>query len=538
MNSNDKHEYMNGDNAGNSPKPIRKLVKVKNNQQQQQYMGSGYPQQQEVYRGQHEAPPKQMYQGQHETQPQQNYHGQHEAPPQQNYQGQHEAPSPAYYRGQHEAPPQYYQGKYEAPPQYYRGRHEAPPPMVMAYGNDRSKKGSWVDVVLKITAILVSLVIIVLLFLNMPIVWYKKNGQKERVSVITYFKRWQPLVEIEGELDKTQVDTKVDVEVVPEDFDDGLDLPQLVEGQYTVLFLGFDEEQCNTDVIWVCQFDIYGGRLNILQIPRDTCLPDYTSAANGKFNSIYQLGTHQELTPIMRVVNAIQENFNIPIDAYITTCCTDIQNMVDTVGGIPMDLDDTIMYEGDKTIEAGHPTILTGEQAEWFVRYRYGWLEGDIGRIKNQRRFMAAAMQKLLSIVSEEGKTKLYSYMKQIYDHKWIATDMSIEDLSKLSDFAATLSMDKVMVNMVPGEGTDNDHPYVSWDGVPYSIYSVHKQETIDMLNKYYRPYQTKLTPDEVTIVEYITEHTYSNYDDTGATLADVEGSSAPMKNPEIFGDF
>lgn len=70
---------------------------------------------------------------------------------------------------------------------------------------------------------------------------------------------------------------------------------------------------------------------------------------------------------------------------------------------------------------------------------------------------------------------------------------MSVEDMSKLSDFCGTLSMDSVQVDMVPGEGTTNNAPYIGVDGNQYSIYSIHKQETIDLLNEYYRPYQTPL---------------------------------------------
>ena len=122
----------------------------------------------------------------------------------------------------------------------------------------------------------------------MPILWYKKSGQPdERVSIMTYFKRWQPTVDIEGELEKPQMDLNVDTDIVKEDFTDGLDLPQLVEGQYTVLFLGFDEDQELTDVIWICQFDIAGGKLNILQVPRDCAVPNYTSNETTKINSVY-----------------------------------------------------------------------------------------------------------------------------------------------------------------------------------------------------------------------------------------------------------
>ncbi|MBQ1340112.1 MAG: LCP family protein, partial [Ruminococcus sp.] len=325
-------------------------------------------------------------------------------------------------------------------------------------------------------------------------------------------------------------DPQINTEVVEIDYDDGLDLPQKIEGQFTVLFLGFDEDVCNTDIMWIMEFDIRGGKMNILQIPRDSFMPYYTSSPNGKANSIYNLGRADVQPPIQRVVDAVEESFGIPIDAYITTVCTDIVDIVDLIGGIPMHLEEQIMYEGDKIIPAGDIT-LSGQQTEWFMRYRYGWLEGDIGRVKNQRRFMAAAMKKLISIVGG-GEDNLYKFLYEIYKNKWIATDMSVGDLTKLGDFAGTIELENVFVNMVPGEGSSMDNLYIGPDGNGYSLYSIHKQETIDMLNKYYRPYQRKMLLSDSTIAELYTDHAYGVYDDTGATLDKLERATEPPRDP------
>ena len=400
------------------------------------------------------------------------------------------------------------------------------------YGSEKGGKKSKKDVIIKTSSILMSLVVIVALFLNMPILWYKKTGQPDqRVSIIKYFKLWQPLVEIEGELDKPQINLNVDTNVVSEDFTDGLDLPQLVEGQYTVLFLGFDEDQELTDVIWICQFDIAAAKLHILQIPRDCAVPNYTSNPTTKINSVYYEGYDQEVSKIQRVVNCVQDNFGVPIDAYVTTACFDIVDIVNLIGGIPIHLDNEIIYEADKIIPAGD-VKLSGEQAEWFVRFRHEWLQGDIGRVQNQRRFMAAAMQKLLSIVKDEGKMKLYSYLNTIYKNKWIATNMSVDDLSKLADFGSTLKMENVSVNMVPGE----DAMYYAADGVEYSIYSIHKRATLDLINESFRPYQLPLLMSDSNIIEYVQEYEYQYdlYDDTGITFEELETATEPLRNPDM----
>jgi len=389
-----------------------------------------------------------------------------------------------------------------------------------------SKNKPWKDILVKIGAVTASIVIVGALILNMPII--KDSKTDKRISIIRMFKTWQPLVENEGELEPNTMKLNIDPERSLPDFSDGLDLPQLIEGQFSVLLLGFDEDVFNTDVIWVVQFDIGHAGINILQIPRDTFVPDYTTGYTGKINSVYSMGDPYILPPIQRVVNTIQDNFGIPIDAYVTTTCFDIVDMVDIIGGIPITIDNEIIYEADKIIPAGD-IVLNGQQAEWFVRFRREWLQGDIGRMQNQRRFMAAAMQKLLSIVRDEGRLKLYSYMKQIYDNEYIYTDLSLENMSMLADFAATMTMESVQVNMIPGE----DAEYYAEDGVKYDVYSVHKQEMIDMLNAYFRPYQRQMTEWDTEITELAEYHSHSIYDDTGATLEELQEATEPLRDPD-----
>lgn len=388
--------------------------------------------------------------------------------------------------------------------------------------NSSGKTGRAKNILVKAGAILLSLAIIVLLILNMPIIAYNKNGQPtENISIITFFKRWQPL-NLEGDLEVPVQDFNVNSDIVHDDFTDGLNLPQIIEGQYSVLFLGFDEDGFRSDVNWIFQFDIAAAKINVLQIPRDTFMPVYTSNITGKFNSIYGQGSGDK-TPIQNVVNAVQENFGIPIDAYVTTHCYDIVDIVNLIGGIPVELDEQIMYEADKIIPAGKST-LTGQQAEWFVRYRHGFSEGDIGRVKNQRIFLAAAMEKLLNIYEEEGSLAFYGYLKEIYDNEYIHTDLSVEEIGMIADFASTVSMENVQVNMVPGEGADFYAP----DGNNYSVWSVHKQAAIDMLNEYYRPYQNDLTLEESALEELVTNYLTTHNDDTSDNLQELHDGVDP----------
>lgn len=391
----------------------------------------------------------------------------------------------------------------------------------------KSKKASKAaNAAVKAVSVTISMFLIIMLVLNMPIVAYtdSKTKKTENISIVSLMKRAKPLVDIEGELSSMSV-SDINPEIVTPDFTDGLDLPQIIEGQYTILFLGFDEESLNHDVNWIVQFDIAKATLNILQIPRDTFMGydgTYAVPATGKFNSVYRQNSAGG-SPIQSVVNAVQDNFGIPIDAYITTNCFDIVDMVDLIGGIPITLEQEMMYEADKRIPAGY-SVLSGEQAEWFVRYRRTFTdEGDIGRVKNQRKFLAAAMTKMMNIIEDEGRLKFYSYLKEIYQNQYILTDMSIEDISKVADLASTLDMSNVNVYLLPGEGADYYPPDYNPADPPQSVWSVHKQAAIDLINENFRPYQLDMGLYNSAIMELVTDYLNVSNDNASDNLEDIQ---------------
>lgn len=372
-----------------------------------------------------------------------------------------------------------------------------------------------------IASILVGLIIIVVMVLNVPVIEMTKTDRDgstytEYVSLLEWFKSRQPMVEKEGVLSK---DTN-SYELVShaEEIDDKRDFTndQIIEGQFTVLCLGFDEDRSNTDVIMLFLFDIVDKKISIMQIPRDCYVPEYTSSETGKINSVYGFGDN-DMIPIQRVVDAVRDNFGIPIDRYITTGCDDIVDMVDLIGGIPINLPEDVFYSYDKIIYAGEQ-VLDGEHAELFVRARKGYTEGDLGRVKAQRIFLAAAMEKALDM----GSVQMTKFLSEVHKKGLIATDMTLKEMSILSDFGGLMDLNDVSVHMVPGEGVKD------YNG--YDVYSIHKQATVDLLNKYFRPYQTDLHYDDLPITEIVESDYYGTdlYDDTRDTLQEIANGATP----------
>ena len=371
-------------------------------------------------------------------------------------------------------------------------------------------------------AIAAALFLCIMMVLNMkliPVTEYDQFGRviepARRISVMEKFRAWQPFLEIDGELESKEYSFAPTQEVIQTPkgmFDDGLDLDQIQEGQFAVLFLGTDESRSNTDVIMLAMFDIRNNQIHILQIPRDTFVPGYTS--------LYTQGT-PEKAPVQRVVDCLEMTFRIPIDRYVTTSCSDIGKIVDIIGGVPIDMPYDILYEADKEIKKGKQ-VLNGQQAEWMVRFRHDYSEGDIGRMKAQRIFMAAAMKKVCDINSIE----MLSYINKIVDKKLIGSNLTVDEISKLSDFASSIGMDRITMHMLPGEGYDYYPPNPQNGIEKYSVWMMHKQPVIRMLNDYFRPYFED--EKELPIADMLGPGRYLNtaYDEDMADFASIDNGS------------
>ncbi|MBR0484667.1 MAG: LCP family protein [Oscillospiraceae bacterium] len=391
-----------------------------------------------------------------------------------------------------------------------------------------SEQDTAVNVCIKIISVLMTLMLIVAMVLNAPIIQYTATdnfNQITQISIMKYFKTRKPMQYIEGNI-KSMTQKQVEIrEDVDSESDDGLDLKQTIEGQFTVLFLGFDSTENGSghlhDVNYLIQFNLWNASMSILQIPRDTYTPSYTNAYTHKFNSVYTFGNEKK-SNIQRVVDCVQENYGVPVDAYVTTTCDNVAAIIDIVGGVPIDMPYPIVFEADKVIPNGEQ-VLSGEEAEWFLRFRYGYQDGDIGRVQAQRIFMAAAMKKAISMNS----VQIFSAVNKIYKQELIATDMSMEDISRLADLAGTIDMANVNVFMLPGEYTMADDQ---------AIWSVHKTAALEMMNQYFRTQQVPLSAKKSTIVEYIPEGEYQStaYDNMAGNLQDIDengGADPQLKN-------
>ncbi|MCL2539751.1 MAG: LCP family protein [Oscillospiraceae bacterium] len=266
-----------------------------------------------------------------------------------------------------------------------------------------------------------------------------------------------------------------------------------------------------TDVIMVINFDREADKATVLQIPRDTYVGDIVPY--GKINGLYQWGVTDKkpqdgesaigIEPLIRVIN---EQFRLTIDCYVLITMEGFRNAVDLIGGIDIVLaedEDPIDFEGHFVIRPG-VNHLNGELSEVFVRYR-NYDQADIDRLRMQERFMEALMRKLFELSTSE----LISVTWKIRDY--LVSDLDVARLIAILKEVKQLSMENIRVIRVPGE------PVPEYGLYAVNVFSVHKKQLADLLNRYMRPYQDDVYEADLGAIEI--QHTRDDFVDSGTVL-------------------
>ena len=165
---------------------------------------------------------------------------------------------------------------------------------------------------------------------------------------------------------------------------------------YNVLILGRDDAAGLCDVIMLGSINTSSGDICFMQIPRDTYF-DYSNSTYKKINGIFN-----SLGSASAVSNAISQGLGIKIDYYLSLGLESVVQLVDAVGGIEIDIPRDMDYSDPSQnlsilFKAGKQT-LNGKSAVEFLRYRSGYVTGDLGRIDAQKLFLNAFAKKVAGI--------------------------------------------------------------------------------------------------------------------------------------------
>jgi len=233
----------------------------------------------------------------------------------------------------------------------------------------------------------------------------------------------------------------------------------------TLAVFGVDKEGYRTDVIVVINYNSKTNKAKVVSVPRDTRvdwtegqqqkLQEYkgTSVTTSKINEMTSYGGIEHIRDF--TIDEIENMLSIDIDYYVIVTTDAFRKTVDAIGGVEVDVPaldgDGLHYDDyaqDLHIDLDPGIqVLDGEQAEGLVRFRKGYAEGDVGRIKTQQIFLKSFAKKIL-----DAKTlaKLPKIVPVIFTS--VKTDMPLTEIPKYYSYLKKFELANLSFNIIPGE--------------------------------------------------------------------------------------
>jgi polyisoprenyl-teichoic acid--peptidoglycan teichoic acid transferase len=234
---------------------------------------------------------------------------------------------------------------------------------------------------------------------------------------------------------------------------------------YTFLVGGLDTrtlaEDQNTDTIMISRVDLASHTVSTVSVPRDLWAV-YPDGEWRKINGAYNLGLlesdHDWNVAAARFREVVELNFNLAIDAVITTDLRNMPRVVDAFGGVTVDNPYTVRDEAFPTIEYGTKTVefpegelrLDGHEALEYCRTRNQ--DGDDGRIMRQHLV-------LVGLLTEAQRPGIVGELPELVEsgRRFVTTNIPIPIQGQL-------------VAAVPGIDPDA----LAWERLAYELWGAH----------------------------------------------------------------
>lgn len=179
-----------------------------------------------------------------------------------------------------------------------------------------------------------------------------------------------------------------------------------------ILFLGIDQRPgeptaCRTDTMILVSINPKDMSASLLSIPRDLWVP-IPGREEGKINTAHYWGEVEDYPgggPAL-AKHTVRYNFGVPVHYYVRLNFTGFERIIDTIGGIDVDvpvaIDDFKYPNGsygyeELHIEAGRHHF-NGEMALKYARTRQGTGDGDFTRMQRQQQVILAVRDRILSL--------------------------------------------------------------------------------------------------------------------------------------------
>ena len=234
-----------------------------------------------------------------------------------------------------------------------------------------------------------------------------------------------------------------------------------VSEPYYVLVLGSDSrsengEGARSDSMIVARIDEAEQEVSLMSIPRDL----YVNMGSHGYQKINAATVYGGYDYAIEVVN---ELLDIEISYYVFVYFSGFEDLVDTLGGVTVEVPEGTYYDG-VWVEAGDAVTINGKEALVLARCRKGYpsgtgayAKGDAQRTLNQRNLIKAIASEVLAVKNPAKLTKLLNSLVDCVD-----TNMGVTKLLSLVQNMKGMDLDTMQSGQVPVAGSTDDSIWVA----------------------------------------------------------------------------
>jgi LCP family protein required for cell wall assembly len=214
-----------------------------------------------------------------------------------------------------------------------------------------------------------------------------------------------------------------------------------------ILVLGVDEtsptDPKRSDTMILLSYNPKTNKAYILSIPRDTMIK-LDKYGTQKINAAYPIGGPQ------LAMDTLSQLIGEPVDYYVKIGYEGFKQLVDDLGGVEMNVPVDMNYDdyaGNLHIHLKKGVqLLDGEKALQLVRFRHGYAEQDLERVKVQREFLLAMFEKAKN---PSTSLKIHRILKTI--NQYVETNIPPVTMLKYADYILKLDKENIKTATLPG---------------------------------------------------------------------------------------
>ncbi len=230
----------------------------------------------------------------------------------------------------------------------------------------------------------------------------------------------------------------------------------------TIAVFGVDADELRTDVILVVNFNSKTNKIKVVSIPRDTKV-DWTDSQRASlkedkgYSQVYttklnEMSAYGGMKNIRKyTIDELQNILGIKIDNYVIVNLDSFRKIVDTIGGVEVDVPSRMKYSDpvqNLRIDLSPGLqILDGDKAEQLVRFR-SYPRGDEDRIVVQQLFLQSFAEK---IMSPQTLTKVPQFIGILL--KDLTADVSLTEMMGYYPYLQSFNIENLSFATLPGEG-------------------------------------------------------------------------------------